>query len=147
VRTVVQLKSSLSEAEAARLRGKRGRIEDASVVLRDAGSVYKPAGQRLLTLVRGAIAKPLIDAAFPFMWSLREIKTDNRGAYVGVVLQNKDRSFGPCAQCDAGSGSRAGLLPKYPPVTPQQRTTVHEVERGSPRGSNGVFVRRLPTVA
>jgi 2-oxoglutarate-Fe(II)-dependent dioxygenase family protein len=90
VRTVVQLKSSLSEAETAGLRGKRGRIEDASVVLRDAGSVYKPGGQRLLTLVRGAIAKPLIDAAFPFVWSLREYKSMNRGAYAGTERENGD---------------------------------------------------------
>jgi hypothetical protein len=57
-------------------------------------------------------------------------------------LQNRERDFGPCAKCDAGSGNRSGLLPKYPPVTTEQRQTVVRVEQASPRGSNAVFTKK-----
>lgn len=53
-----------------------------------------------------------------------------------AMLQNKNRAFGPCAKCDADSGTRAGLLPKYPPVTPETLQTVRKVEAKSPAGSN-----------
>lgn len=46
-------------------------------------------------------------------------------------LQNKDRNFAPCAGCDIGSGSRAGLLPKYPPLTELDRFKVRTVNRTS----------------
>ena len=43
-------------------------------------------------------------------------------------LQNKERDFGACRACDAPSGMRVGLLPKYPPVTDSQETTVRLTE-------------------
>lgn len=44
-------------------------------------------------------------------------------------LQNHDRTFGACKRCDATSGMRVGLLPKYPPVTPEQAAMVRAIER------------------
>jgi len=79
--------------------------------------------------------------------SLKEIWYGAEMEAARAMLQNKDRGFGPCAACDAGSGSRAGLLPKYPPVTAEQREVVKRVEAGSPRGSNAVFVRKLKVVS
>lgn len=35
-------------------------------------------------------------------------------------LMQKDRSWGPCAQCDAPMAPRTGLLPHYDPPTPEQ---------------------------
>jgi radical SAM protein with 4Fe4S-binding SPASM domain len=49
-------------------------------------------------------------------------------------LQNKDRSLSPCNVCDIGSGSRSGLLPKYPPVTDAQRACVVSVNAASSTG-------------
>lgn len=43
-------------------------------------------------------------------------------------LQNKERDFGACRACDAGSGMRVGLLPKYPSVTSEQETAVRVTE-------------------
>lgn len=43
-------------------------------------------------------------------------------------LQNKERDFGACRACDAGSGVRVGLLPKYPPVTVAQEVAVRAAE-------------------
>ena len=43
-------------------------------------------------------------------------------------LQNKQRDFGACLNCDAGSGVRVGLLPKYGPVTPEVEMIVRSVE-------------------
>lgn len=46
-----------------------------------------------------------------------------------AMLQNKRRDFGACRRCDAGSGVRCGLLPKYPAVTPAVEAIVRKVER------------------
>lgn len=35
-------------------------------------------------------------------------------------LMQKDRSFGPCRECDAPAAPRSGLLPRYDPPTPAQ---------------------------
>jgi hypothetical protein len=63
-----------------------------------------------------------------------------------TMLQSKDRAFGPCKVCDVGSGTRAGLLPKYPQADETTRAFVREVERKSPNGGNAVFKRRLPVL-
>jgi MoaA/NifB/PqqE/SkfB family radical SAM enzyme len=48
-----------------------------------------------------------------------------------AMLQNKRRDFAPCAFCNKGSGGRSGLLPKYPPVSPELVARVQG--RGTPR--------------
>lgn len=45
-----------------------------------------------------------------------------------TFLQNKDRSFGACKNCDAGSGMRVGLLPKYGPIMQNERNVVKRAE-------------------
>lgn len=59
-------------------------------------------------------------------------------------LQNRDRAFGPCVLCDAGSGTRAGLLPKYGPVTAEQRVDLQRALKGSghPDGKRRLQVLR-----
>lgn len=58
-------------------------------------------------------------------------------------LQNKNREFEPCNVCDIGSGSRSGLLPKYPPLTDADRDLVRKVNRDSP--NNGLVQLRKRT--
>jgi len=41
-----------------------------------------------------------------------------------TFLQNKNREFDPCRRCSKNSGPRAGLLPKYGPITPSQRVDI-----------------------
>ncbi len=43
-------------------------------------------------------------------------------------LQNKERDFGACRACDASSGMRVGLLPKYGPVTDVEEAAVRATE-------------------
>lgn len=63
----------------------------------------------------------------PQMWGGPEIEAAR------AMLQNKRRDFAGCAVCDADAGMRAGLLPKYGPVTPEQEATVRAVEARSGR--------------
>jgi hypothetical protein len=44
-------------------------------------TVFKPDGKRLLILRRGAIAKDLVEAAYPTMYELRTLISNNRGSY------------------------------------------------------------------
>ncbi len=46
-----------------------------------------------------------------------------------AMLQAKRRDFGACATCDAGSGMRVGLLPKYDPPTEFDLRVVRESSR------------------
>jgi len=46
-----------------------------------------------------------------------------------TMLQNKRRDFGACKVCDASSGMRCGLLPKYPSVSPEVESIVRNTEK------------------
>jgi len=46
-----------------------------------------------------------------------------------AMLQNKRRDFGACKNCDASSGMRVGLLPKYPRLSPAEESVVRATER------------------
>lgn len=81
----VQLRSKASAAEVVARVGTSARPEDIRILVTgDQVSVFKPNGQRLLVLRRGALSQKAIDAAYPFMWSLRSTTTKNRGNYAGV---------------------------------------------------------------
>ena len=54
--------------------------------------------------------------------SLEEIWNHPKMEAARARLMVKDRSFGPCAQCDAPSAPRSGLLPLYDPPTEEQIT-------------------------
>lgn len=60
--------------------------------------------------------------------SLGDIWTGDAFEAARAKLQSKQRDFGACRACDANSGMRAGLLPKYPPVTLEQEQVVRAVE-------------------
>jgi radical SAM protein with 4Fe4S-binding SPASM domain len=63
--------------------------------------------------------------------TLQEIWTGPEFEAARAHLQNKDRNFAPCAGCDIGSGSRAGLLPKYPTLEEKDRQVARLVNRTS----------------
>jgi radical SAM protein with 4Fe4S-binding SPASM domain len=48
-----------------------------------------------------------------------------------TMLQSKRRDFGACKNCDAPSGMRVGLMPKYPPVTDAEVAVVRAAEQNS----------------
>jgi hypothetical protein len=121
VRQVLQAKSSISDAEARALLGKTPRPSDFNFITRDGdSSVFKPDGKRLLTVLRGALPKELVDAAFPFMWNLRSHVTTNRGAYAGV-----DRD-------DDSTRSKKGIKKgvRYTPV--KQDGTISNTNQAAP---------------
>lgn len=53
---------------------------------------------------------------------MKDIWMDERFEAARTFLQNKQRTFNPCSRCNIDSGSRAGLLPKYP--APTQETAL-----------------------
>jgi radical SAM protein with 4Fe4S-binding SPASM domain len=57
--------------------------------------------------------------------TIEEIWYSKRFESGRAMLQNKDRNMSPCNKCDIGSGSRSGLLPKYGPVTEEDRKVVN----------------------
>lgn len=61
--------------------------------------------------------------------TLAEIWASPQFEAARTMLQNKRRDFGACKLCDASSGMRVGLLPKYGPVTPVDLEVVRATER------------------
>lgn len=79
------------------LRGKvkgsfSGRVpteQDAALRLNGDVDVYKPDGQPLCLLRRGALPKDELELAHPALFELRKQKTNNRGAYTGLKNSQK----------------------------------------------------------
>lgn len=83
----VQLRSARSSDAVKLLLGKTPRPEDFGVLVTENADVYKPNGERLLTLIRGGLSKEATDAAYPFLHELRKYKTENRGSYAGSEIE------------------------------------------------------------
>jgi hypothetical protein len=68
---------------AKKLLGKRIGPESVSVILREDTRVLKPNGSLLCVLLRNALSKEALDAAYEPLHSLRTHTTSNRGMYTG----------------------------------------------------------------
>jgi hypothetical protein len=91
----VQLRSQRPAAEVEAMLGKHLAPEDIPVRLDGDGTVFKPTGERLLTLRRGAVSKSAADAAYPFLHWLRRATTYNRGDYAGAATPNGHANLDP----------------------------------------------------
>lgn len=58
---------------------------------------------------------------------LRDLWKHPRLEAARARLMQKDRSFGPCIQCDAPAAPRTGLLPVYAPPTAEQIALTEEI--------------------
>lgn len=86
---LVQLRSRRPDADVEALLGTRVRPEDVLLRVEGNATLFKPTGERLLTLRRGAVSKAAADAAYPFLHWLRNVKTNNRGHYGASGRVNK----------------------------------------------------------
>lgn len=74
--------------------------------------------------------------------TLTEIWTGPQFESARAFLQNKRRDFGACRNCDAPSGMRVGLLPKYGPVTAIDECNVRATEANSATRTRLVQLRK-----
>lgn len=86
---LVQLRTRAPDAK--KLAGKVLGASTAKLLLTGDCDVYKPDGEPLVLLRRGALDPVMLDAAYPALHALRAYKTDNRGAYTGLVRVAKTR--------------------------------------------------------
>lgn len=94
--TRLLLRSSVGDKAVKAAIGRRARYEDAVVYLNGDAGVYKPNGDLLLRVCRGRIDSKKLEAAFAFMYALRNVESFQRGAYAGInqVLKKSDnRNF------------------------------------------------------
>jgi hypothetical protein len=106
MRAQLQLRNSRSDEEVRVLLGKKARAEDAGICANGGDvSVFKPTGERLLTVLRAAVPDDLIAAAFPVMWEMRKHANDNRGTYTG-----EERVYKPGAKTGRVSAIRSVVL-------------------------------------
>lgn len=68
---------------AENLRKARPALEDLALRIERDAQVFKPSGDRLMLLCRGALSQGSADAAYPLLHDLRKHKTGNRPSYTG----------------------------------------------------------------
>lgn len=94
---IVHLKSKVSADEAEKMfLGKMLDENSYDVLVTGDADVYKPNGERLLSLVKGAIPLDVLDAAREPLRHARAYKTNNRGTYAGGVrspIKTKDGTW------------------------------------------------------
>lgn len=113
----IQLRTKRDPASVKAMVGRLAEPSDFGVLLTEDGTVFKPDGKRLVTLIRGGMSPWAADAAYPFLHWLRRHKTTNRGNYAGDVRQHKvkeDGSLSKTSYATAVRSSVAGAFDRYP---------------------------------
>lgn len=114
---LLQLRTQAEPAEVKRMIGKPGKPSDFGILLTETGTVFKPNGQRLITLIRGGFSEDSSTRAYPFLHWLRRCKTMNRGAYSGEVRykqHKRDGTFSNTNQAKPMRSAIAGHFDRYP---------------------------------
>lgn len=111
-------RSKVSDDRVEALVGKKGRREDFDAVLSGGdATVYKPSGERLLTVVRGGLSGESRDLVYPFLHGLSKVTTQNRGNYSGEKRFRKVRRDGTLSNTTVISPVRSavvGFIDRYP---------------------------------
>lgn len=116
----VQLRSRVSERAVADMVGRRAAPHDFDLAVTGESTLYKPDGQRLLTLVRGALSAEAVDEAYAFLHGLRVVTTANRGAYSASERIFKVKKDGTQSRTGTTSPVRSAVVgyfdryPRYP---------------------------------
>lgn len=118
---LIQLRSKVDDKSVKAMVGRRARDDDYAMLLAHGdATVFKPNGQRLMTVLRGAISEGSADAAYPWLHTLKKHTTANRGAYSGEKREFKIKKNGersntsqtpPVRSCVIGHFDR---YPRYP---------------------------------
>jgi hypothetical protein len=80
---LIQLRSRRPADDVERLLATPARPDQVTVRLEGDGTLFKPSGERLLTLRRAAVSPEAAEVAYPFLHWLRKGVTYNRGDYAG----------------------------------------------------------------
>ena len=131
----MQLRSKADDAEVEKLVGKLPKAGDFPVVLSDSGTVYKPNGERLLTMVRGGISEAAAEAAYPFFHSIRKQTAKNRGNFSGEPRYQYIKKDGKASGTNFAKEVAScvlGSLDRFPPRTAFCRQTY--ITRDDPEG-------------
>lgn len=149
----VQLRAEVNERSIQGLVGRHVQASDYSLALTDNASVFKPNGQRLITLLRSAITHEASEAAYPFFHWLRHAKSANRGAYVGVprgaesgLRKKRRRKDGTLSNTNIAVGEPVrsaivGFFDRYPRI-PYCRETALSTEKPEEWGACLPFIQQ-----
>jgi hypothetical protein len=115
---LLQLRTRVEAAAVKAMVGRRAR-DDAYGMLLTSGdaTVFKPNGQRLLTVLRGVISEAAAGEAYPFLHSLKKHTTANRGAYSGEKREFKVKKNGEVSNTSQTPPIRScviGFFDRYP---------------------------------
>lgn len=131
----VTVNSRVPEAAVAARYGVNCTDEDYDVLLTGDCSVFRPDGQCMAVLRRGAIEPALAEAAYPELHWLRRHKSDNRGVYAGQAERTTnvlaDGTKSRTTRSRAVASSVIGYFDSYPriPFCRQTAFLVHEAKR------------------
>ncbi len=128
---LVQLRAKAPDAKVEALRGKHAAYEHTSLRVTGNATVFKPNGQRLLTLIRGALSEDAAVGSYPFLHGLRGYRTMNRGDFSAQPRFKKLKEDGTVSNTNHAAPVRsavAGYFDRYPRI-PYCRETAFSMER------------------
>lgn len=125
---LIQLRSRARDEDVENLVGRKPSPEDFGGTFSFGNvSVFKPDGQRLLTVVRKAISEEAAARAYPFLHALRNQGSTNRGNFAGEQRTLRVRKDGKESNTNVAPivpSVVAGSLDRYPRI-PFCRQTMH----------------------
>lgn len=140
----LQLRAEVNDKSVQALLGKSADKKDYSVSLTNDVSVFKANGQRLITLLRGAIPEDEAESAYPFLHWLRHYRTMNRGKYSGKERFKKLKGDGTISNTNHAQPVRsaiAGFFDRYPRF-PYCRETAFVTEKPEEWGACLPLIQR-----
>lgn len=135
----IQLRSKADKKAVEKLLGHQAAPEDFRVQLTGSCTVFKPNGDRLITLVREGISEETKARAYPFLHALKKHVSRNRGKYSGAERYHKLKEDGTASNTNYAVPVRSaivGSFDRYPRV-PYCRQTALSTE--DPEGWGDTF--------
>jgi len=110
---LLQLRTQVDEARTKKLIGTRAKASDFSVLVTENATVFKPNGQRLVTLIRNALSIEAAASAYPFLHWMGRHKSNNRGNYGGEGTFHKVKQDGTVSSTSRAIASVSSLVAGY----------------------------------
>jgi Oxygenase domain of the 2OGFeDO superfamily len=127
---IIQLRTRVTEPKLKEMFGKTPKRDDFDFVLTGGGTVYKPNGERLCTVIKGGLSEAMVEDVWPFYSGLKRHTTTNRGLYAGEHLEqeqvkrdgtaSKTRPSAPVASVVVGALDRTPRIPFCRQAAPVQ---------------------------
>ncbi len=136
---LAQLRTQADDAKAKQLLGIKHSAEDYNLLVTGSATLYKPNGDRLLTVLREAISEEAKETSREFLHAAASYQTMNRGNYSGTERKRWKKQDGTLSNTTQGEQVRSAIAgsfdrnPRFPFCRQTKVTTQHAERWGACR--------------